>query len=68
MKTLKKLDMQKFEAVSLSKTQNESIMGGTHLKTGETGGTDSNEAVSTGFPIRTDGNLQSDAVLEDKKD
>ena len=40
MKTLKSLDLNKFEAVSLSNEQNNSIVGGTHIKTGETAGLD----------------------------
>lgn len=40
MKTLKKLDLNKFESVSLNNAQNNSIVGGTHIKTGETAGLD----------------------------
>jgi len=63
MRTLEKLDLRKFEAVSLNDAQNESIMGGTQLKTGETGGTDSNQALSTGHPVRGDIHLHADAML-----
>ena len=40
MKTLKRLDLNQFEAVSLNNAQNKSIVGGTHIKTGETAGLD----------------------------
>ncbi len=40
MKTLKRLDLDQFEAVSLNNVQNKSIVGGTHIKTGETSGLD----------------------------
>jgi len=37
---LKRLDLNQFEAVALNKSQNNSIVGGTHIKTGETAGLD----------------------------
>lgn len=63
MKKLQKLDFDQFKATSLNKDQNKTVVGGTHITTGETGGTDSNQATRTFFPLRGDSDLRNDPII-----
>lgn len=63
MKKLEKLNPAKFEAKRLNMAQQRNLLGGTHIKTGETGGSDSNALSQTGFPIYNDTDLANDPII-----